>query len=192
MVVAEVNILEEAQFYVNNIIEQIMDKHNKEHTNPAEYLCIFTNFSNRLSRRLGYCKTNKYKSSCDIYFSNLFLKSCWSNGDKEAIREVVIHEVAHAIVRVLYGFGHGHDEVFAKTVTRLGGNLISRRSASIGEGYKPYRYIYKCPNCNKVIRSKRKRVGACAKCCDEFNNGEYTDKYKWILVEDKGKVENWN
>ena len=190
MVVKDMNILEEAQNYCKDIVNNIVKKHNETYTQSYEHLNIFVEFSNRLSRRLGYCRTYRDRRTCEITLSNLFLKSCWNREDKEGIRELVIHEVAHAVVRVLYGFGHGHDSMFEKTVVRLGGNL-TKRSSNFSE-YKPYRYIYRCPNCNKIIKSKKKRVGACAKCCDEFNNGNYTDKYKWVLVEDKGRVENWD
>ena len=189
MVVKEdTNILHEAQSYVRDMVQDIVKNYNS--SKEFGYYNVYINFSNRLTRRLGYCRTYKYRSNADVYFSNMFIKDCWNKGDKEAIKELVIHEVAHALCNDIYGFGHGHDNYFREVVIRLGGNLTSAKS-NIGTAYKPYRYIYKCPNCGKEFKSKKVRKGACAKCCNEFNNGEYTDKYKWVLVEDKGRIDNW-
>lgn len=189
MVVAEVNILSEAQEYCKSIVNSITEEHNNTYLHSYEHLNISIEFSNRLSKTLGYCRTYRNKRTCEVFFSNIFLKSCWSKGDKESIRELVIHEVSHAIVRVLYGYGHGHDNLFKNTVIRLGGTLTKRSSAN--QGYKPYRYIYKCPNCGKEIKRKRIGVWACANCCKKYNSGKYTDKYKFELVKDRGRVDTW-
>lgn len=186
----QVNTLNEAQDYCRNLIHELVEKHNKEYTKSYEHLSISIEFSNRLSKTLGYCSTKRSSTSCGITLSNIFIKDRWNKNYKEDIKELVIHEVAHAVVRVLYGYGHGHDNLFRNTVTRLGGSLFERSSKKHTE-YKPYRYIYKCPNCGKIMKKRTISHGACAKCCNEFNNRKYTDKYKWVLVEDKGRVDTW-
>jgi predicted SprT family Zn-dependent metalloprotease len=48
---------------------------------------------------------------------------------------------------------------------------------------------YKCRNCNSVIYRKRKldSDSACTKCCDLFNNGNYSETYSFITVGISGK-----
>ena len=181
------DILKEAQEYCRSLADSIVEEHNKTN-NKSLHVQVY--FSDRLTKKYGYCRSYRNSSICNVYFSNLFIKDCWSKGLKDSVKELVIHEVSHAIVKDLYGMGHGHDRYFAEIVTRLGGKHTGR-TAILNPTYKPYRYIYKCPNCNKEFKSKRVRKGACAECCNKYNNGEFTEKYKWVLVEDKGTVANW-
>lgn len=48
---------------------------------------------------------------------------------------------------------------------------------------------YKCPHCTQVVYRTRKLKpeSACTKCCDLFNNGNYSETYSFITVGKSGR-----
>ncbi len=105
----------------------------------------------------------------------------------ESIRDIILHEIAHAIV----GLEHGHDKVWQKKALEIGcnGKRCYDNSAFKENGKKALisqsKYTLTCPNCGKELPAhrKRKRDVACGDCCRRYNNGVYTDKYKLIVTQ---------
>lgn len=118
--------------------------------------------------RLGVCR---YRTKT-IGLSSTFVL----NNTEEEVRNVILHEIAHAIA----GIGAGHSRKWRRIATNIGCSFVSRvnKNAVMPERTK----IATCPNCGKVCRYyKVRRSLACKACCDKYNNGKYTKEYlfKW-------------
>ena len=82
--------------------------------------------------------------------------------DDDAVRDVVLHEIAHARV----GYGHGHDATWKAEAQRIG----ATPRASITNGPRlPAPYIGTCPHGHRVERFRRPtKPVSCAKCSPTF------------------------
>lgn len=81
----------------------------------------------------------------------------------EAVRYVVLHEIAHARTP-----GHRHDEIWQRENIRLGGDgaITLEENASGGKLHVILgRYVGICPVCGEKIYSNRKKSGDYY-CCD--------------------------
>jgi predicted SprT family Zn-dependent metalloprotease len=117
----------------------------------------------------------------------LSLPLCSENLDKvdTQIRNTILHEIAHALSVEIYGIreGKGHGANWKSVAKQIGCN--GERCYNGDSVNKPKsKYTLVCDSCNnetpkyKVVR----RTVACGKCCREYNNGKYSDKYRLRLV----------
>jgi predicted SprT family Zn-dependent metalloprotease len=148
------------------LARELIEKHNPK--------CKFK-FDNA-KRRFGCCKRNKFSGELTISLS----KDLTLMNDEEKVKDTILHELAHSLV----DWGHGHDWVWRSKALEIGCN--GERCYDSNVVNKPKgKYVYVCPNCKKEYDCfrKRKRASACAECCNKYNNGRYTDKFKLELKE---------
>lgn len=91
--------------------------------------------------------------------------------DEKTVRNVILHEIAHALV----GYAHGHDYVWQQKHIELGGN--GRRHST--DVYVQFDYVGICPNNHKVYSlGKPRRKSSCNIC----NPGRYSEEYghSWL------------
>lgn len=82
----------------------------------------------------------------------------------EAVRKVLAHEIAHALV----GHGHGHDAVWQRKSLELGGGAERCGMTMLIEAP----YVGKCPgdHVHKRFKAPRgNRRQSCSACCSGFN-----------------------
>lgn len=136
-------------------------------------------------RRFGYCKY----TTLTISLSEEMVLLNWEERKEEVI-DTILHEIAHALVRVRFGrkdkYGRpikGHGSEWKAVCVEIGARPIrcySPENVKIVQG----KYIYKCPHCGKEFHyHKRKKCkSACGDCCKKYNNNRFSDKYILVLV----------
>lgn len=95
--------------------------------------------------------------------------------DFDKVNDTILHEIAHALV----GTGNGHNRVWKAKCREIGANPARTYDGS--ETKLPSgKYIASCDNCNREwpMHRARRRISACAQCCNEFNNGRFDFKYQ--------------
>lgn len=143
-------------------------------------------------KELGYTfkfDTAKRRFGCCSYGKKtigLSLPLCEANLDKidTRITNTMLHELAHAFSYHLYGRnGSGHGDKW-KDVARQIGCDAERCYDSSKVNLPKSKYTLVCDNCKKESPKHKmiKRGYACSKCCNEHNNGKFTEKYKLRLV----------
>jgi len=113
--------------------------------------------------RLGVCK--EYNKSIEL--------SIWhvNNSPFEAVKNTLLHEIAHAIV----GCRHQHNNVWRSKAIEIGCN-----GERCGVMNAPYKYTAICRNCEYTFQTNRRANTACSRCCRKFNNGKYNSEYSFI------------
>lgn len=104
----------------------------------------------RLRSTLGRCRyTPKW-----IELSVPFIEA----NDADVVEQVILHEIAHAIV----GWGHGHGRLWKAKARELG----VRNPASCTEAKVPPRWVGHCPACDRRFERQRlvKRRLSCGPC----------------------------
>ncbi len=87
--------------------------------------------------------------------------------DELAVKNTILHEIAHAIV----GVEHGHDWVWRKKAIEIGcDGKTAHNYESVIQNMR-YKYIAHCPKCNKEygINRRKKRRSSC-NCQGRFFN----------------------
>jgi predicted SprT family Zn-dependent metalloprotease len=114
--------------------------------------------------RLGLCNYSSHVISMS--------KSCVESNGMDIIKDVLLHEIAHALV----GSGHGHDKVWQAKAIEIGS---SGNRECVGATVKRGKYKYVCDNCEKISYRHRRTQGkmSCGDCCRKYNFGRYTQKY---------------
>lgn len=96
--------------------------------------------------------------------------------EPDKVINTIKHEIAHALV----GAGHGHNLTWKNKAVEVG--CLPQRCYSKEVITPQYKYTWECPNCKRRINSRRKIKSSCYKCCNQFNNGKYTKKFKFKKV----------
>lgn len=131
---------------------------------------------NSQKRVLGICNYTKTEISLSLPLIKI-------NPDISLWDDTVRHEIAHAIDCIIRGKSD-HSKIW-KNIGRQVGCNIEFLSASIKINQIFGKYIYKCNYCNdeKPVHRKTRRDKACSKCCNEYNGGAYTNKYKLSIIQ---------
>lgn len=173
---------------VRNLAETLLAKeftfrtYYGEHTISAKELGYVFKFDNK-KRSFGTC----YYVKKEIHLS---LPLCSENLDKihTNIQNTILHELAHAFCVYVYGIisGRGHDQKWRSIAMQIGCN--GKRCFNSDEVNAPKsKYTLLCDNCGTETRkhklTNRLNKFACGKCCNEHNNGRFTEKYKLRLVQ---------
>jgi len=110
----------------------------------------------RARRRAGLCRYDRREISLSGPLAELY--------DEADVREVVLHEVAHALA----GARHGHDAVWRATARSIGstGRRVVRDDSPEVQGD----WVGRCPAGHRVTRFRRpQRPQACARCSPVFD-----------------------
>jgi predicted SprT family Zn-dependent metalloprotease len=107
-------------------------------------------------RRAGACRHPRRTISLSAQLIPLY--------PEEAVRGVVLHEIAHARV----GASHGHDAVWKREARRLGAPDAARLPGSLPAPAAPW--VGTCPRCGAQRRlfAAPRRVVACGACARDF------------------------
>jgi SprT-like protein len=94
----------------------------------------------------------------------------------ELIRDTLAHEMIHYWLW-LRRRPYGHTDEFYQKMTEMG---VSRYNPV--PRTRPYKYLYRCPECMKEFKTRRK-LGplACAQCCRQHSRGKFDSRFKLVL-----------
>lgn len=108
--------------------------------------------------RLGYCDERTKEISLS---ENLVLLN-----DDEVVKNVILHEIAHALV----GCEHKHNGIFQEKAKKIGCAYIHRYCPK-DVVLAPKNIVAKCKNCGNEVRKYRmpSRKKSCGKCDNVFN-----------------------
>ncbi|MFE7406988.1 SprT-like domain-containing protein [Isoptericola sp. NPDC057559] len=110
----------------------------------------------RARRRAGQCRHDVREISVSGPLTALY--------DEADVREVVLHEIAHALV----GARHGHDAAWRATARRIGSS--GRRLVRDGSPEVEGDWVGRCPAGHRVTRFRRpQRPQACGLCSPVFD-----------------------
>lgn len=108
--------------------------------------------------------------------------------NNERIINTILHEIAHAIDYNTRGHS-SHDTNWKRIAKRIG-CTGDRCSSSTGvDKSKFMKWLVKCPSCNFSYYRARmsSKVTACGECCNTYNDGYYSDDYKFMWAENKDR-----
>jgi len=113
--------------------------------------------------RLGICK--EYNKSIELSVFHV------DNYPIEAVMNILLHEIAHAIV----GCGHQHNNVWKRKAIEIGctGDRCGHMEA-------PKKYTGQCPNCENIFETNKRTDVACSICCKRLNGGRYSRDFAII------------
>jgi predicted SprT family Zn-dependent metalloprotease len=157
----------------------VVDARGKQHILNAKNIGYVFEFHNK-KRAFGTCYYNKKVIS-------LSLPLCRENLDKihTNIRNTILHEIAHAFSFQLYGSdGRGHDYKWKHIAKQIG--CDGERCFNGEEVNRPQsKYSLVCDNCGYTSPKYKiiKKQYACSKCCNQYNGGRYSEKYKLRFVQ---------
>lgn len=114
---------------------------------------VFT-FDNA-KRRFGCCHVTEQKISLSKALTRL--------NNEEAVKDVILHEIAHA--KCPRGTGHGR--LWKDTAKAIG--CSATRCYGVAVKAPPYKYVATCPSCNAQFFRRRKMVCSCNACFGSFN-----------------------
>lgn len=122
-------------------------------------------------RRFGQCRHGENVISLSSHLARL--------NSREQVLDTILHEIAHALV----GPGHGHDAIWRRKCIEIGAN--PSRCYDANEVVKPpAKYVGTCPSCEWSMErhrlTQKAREGACPRCCNRYNGGTFTPKFKLI------------
>ena len=124
----------------------------------------------------GTCYTGKKLITLSRYLVKL--------NSVEEVHNTILHEIAHAIA----GRGHGHDLLWRRMFISMGGN--GKRCYHSSETITPKpNFIGTCSNGHVETRFRLKKRAlqmACGKCCNEYNNGKFDNKHRFIWKKANG------
>ncbi|MDU0968519.1 MAG: SprT-like domain-containing protein [Actinomycetaceae bacterium] len=110
----------------------------------------------RATRRAGCCRFDRQVISLSAPLMRLY--------DADQVRDVVLHEVAHALA----GPRHGHDQTWRRIAQRVGANPRSRVPKDAPRVSGPW--VGTCPAGHTIDRFRRpRRVLTCAVCSPRFD-----------------------
>ena len=158
------------------LAESILTEKSKEYPEYPE-LRFWKVYTNRRKNAFGVCRYNNKR----IELSEHLIPNC----KKEAVINVILHEIAHAVTR-----GHNHDIVWKNMFIKLGGD--GQRCGSDSHYFngektkdeifsKISKYTLVCPVCDHTayLSRKPKRSYSCAK----HGNKKYDETYKMKLIQ---------
>ena len=131
-------------------------------------------------RRMGVCRYGKKVIGMSRHLAPL--------AKDEKVKDTILHEIAHALV----GSGHGHNHVWRAKALEIGckaNRCYSSETAFTAENREAVlaqaKYTDTCPNCGEkhARHRRRKRKSACAKCCNKYNGGRFSEEYVFITTQ---------
>ncbi len=140
-------------------------------------------------KRFGCCKHRKNSISKITLSRKLVQLNLDYNPEK--IYDVILHEIAHALVRIKFGrfdtYGYkikSHGEEWRAMCIQIGASPERCYSANEVETIQG-KHKYVCKGCGREVFTHRKKrsKSACGDCCRVYNNNKFSLDY---LLEYKG------
>jgi len=125
-------------------------------------------------RRFGCCKTSQKLITLSRKLTELNL-----NYNPEKIHDVILHEIAHALVREKYGHNvQSHGVEWKAACIKIGASPERCYSANEVETIQG-KYKYACKHCGREVfyHRMKKRLTACGECCKTLNNNKFSFDY---------------
>lgn len=116
----------------------------------------------RAVKRFGACHYDTKRITLSKHLVSL--------NSEEEVRQVILHEIAHAIV----GARAGHGRTWQWTARQIG--YTGKRTHDAEVPVEPW--IGTCPNCGGTLKRHRRKNIACGRCCERYNGGRFTEEYK--------------
>lgn len=138
-------------------LEELYDEMNQRHW-KGRLPRVKIEWSSRL-RVAGQCSSPKGPIRIGLRYHVHFPRD---------LRGTLKHEMVHLI-------HFNHDDAFEREVRRVRGLLHARPYPGMRW---PYRYVYECPTCGRLYRSRKRVALACASC----GAGEYSSRHRFRLV----------
>lgn len=173
---------------VVNLVETLMAKeftfttYYGEHKISAKGIGYRFEFNNK-KRAFGTCYYTQKKISLSLPLCSENLDKIYTN-----IQNTILHEIAHAFCVEVYGIrlGRGHGSNWKSIATQIGCN--GQRCFNSDEVNTPKsKYTLVCDTCGnetpKYKFTKNLTRFACGKCCNQHNNGKFSEKYKLRLLQ---------
>lgn len=131
---------------------------------------------NSKKRALGSCSFNRK----EITLSSLLIKY---NPDLLLWEDTMKHEISHAID--FHMRGKSDHSLKWKNVGRQVGCSVELLKSSIKVNSVLGKYTLRCKICENEIQihRKRKRDSACSSCCNNHNNGVYSENFKLQVIQ---------
>lgn len=104
---------------------------------------------------------------------------CNVDDNMDAIKDTIIHEIAHALAYIRYGSTR-HCKKWKKLFIDIGGNgKATYDPETINE--PSFNYVYECPICHgRIYRYNKIHGVACWDCCNKHNVA-WSEKYVYRL-----------
>jgi SprT-like protein len=95
---------------------------------------------------------------------------------EDLIYDTLAHEMIHYWLWVRRK-PYGHTPEFLAKMKAMGVSRYNQVPRT-----RPFKYLYRCPSCQKDFPAKRKLgVLACANCCKRFANGKFDRRFELVL-----------
>lgn len=139
---------------------------------PRDFRIIFNPFLRRLTGRITY-------SQRLIEISRFHYEHY---GLRDAIATLE-HELLHLYLHRL-GLPSGHNDEF-KRIARQKGIRVYHENPYPKNRASPFRYLYECPQCGRIVFRSRPTGGrlACGVCCREHAEGDWDRRFELRLLE---------
>lgn len=123
-------------------------------------------------RRFGSCRYSSRTITLSYHLAAL--------NDESAVRNTVLHEIAHALA----GERSGHGKRWRLKARQIGCDAERCYDREPGVRMVAPPYLGVCPDCGVEMRAFRRRSAACLACCRRHNAGRFSDKYllRWVRV----------
>lgn len=98
----------------------------------------------------------------------------------DQVCDTMKHEMVHVYVHQ-HGMrkrGSMHGPEFRAEAQRVGAPIHCQ---SYDGMHRSYKYEWACPNCGRKSKSRVKRTWGCRPCCNRFNRGRYSRRFKLQL-----------
>ena len=112
---------------------------------------------------------------CNEYSKTIYLSLPYVELNKESvIKDVVLHEIAHALA----GCDNHHNIIWRTFARKIGAK--PERCAGQNTIRPESKFKLVCNNCKweRPAHRRTKKKRACPKCCNEHNNGYYSEEYR--------------
>lgn len=126
-------------------------------------------------RRLGCCSYRKRTISLSKYL-------CLENLDKVdgKLTDTMLHELAHAFDKALYGKSSGHGDRWVRIAKSIGCDGKRCYSSSEVKAVTNSKYTHTCPTCKR--ETPRHKMVRRSYSCTPCSGGYYNPKHKLILT----------
>jgi SprT-like protein len=141
---------------------------------PRDYKITFNPYLRRLTGRITY--SQRLIEISRFHFAKY--------GMKDAVATLE-HELLHLYLHVL-GLPSGHTKEFKRLAAKKGIRVFHANSYPQNRT-SPYRYLYECPSCLRMVSRRRPMKSnhslACGICCRQHSKGMWDPRFQLKLLQ---------